>query len=223
MPASAVTWTTALDRDGGEPVAAWVFSLAEAGTFATLEPTEGDRRDLASRRGADASRFLARRSVLRQLVARRSAVPAVAVEIGYDRDGAPLILAPSGRLFCSVAARGDHAAVALAETPVGIDLEHLEPGPIPWAVLAREERGWLQAQAPAAQSAAFLHLWTVKEAYLKARRSGLMTDPSTVAVSVQLPAIRDGLRWHPLPSSTWFRSMLDGRPVVAACVVPDPD
>ena len=222
MAAPIVPWSLQLGHDSGGPVAAWVFSLAAAGAFATLPPTADDRRNIAGRRSDDADRFLARRSVLRHLVARRSGVPAASVAIDYQPAGAPVIVSPADGLFCSVAARGNLAAVALADRPVGIDLEPLVPAPIPWAVLAAEERRGLDGLEPVAQTAAFLRLWTVKEAYLKARRSGLLTDPALVVVMSNPPGIRHGSRSMALAPSAWHRCTVGGQAVIAACVAIEP-
>ena len=77
--------------------------------------------------------------------------------------------------------RGDRAALALSPHPVGIDLEPLEPGDIPWAAFAPDEAGELRAR-PGGASQLPSGVWTVKEAFLKARGSGLLHDPATTIV-----------------------------------------
>jgi phosphopantetheinyl transferase len=179
MPSAEVRWPPSLSQDPGG-TAAWLFSLSEVAT--RLDPTARDTQDIGPRRGAEAQRFLLRRTILRELIGRRCGVAALDVEVGYDAVGRPLVLRPAAALFCSLSGRGDHAALALSPHPVGIDIEPLQPGDIPWAAFAPDEAGELRARPEGERLAAALRLWTVKEAFLKARGSGLLHDPATTIV-----------------------------------------
>lgn len=194
---------------------AWVFALPSAA--AGLEPTPRDLAEIGDRKGADVGRFLSRRAALRGLVARCCGVAPATVAIGYGAAGRPLVLAPAD-LFCSVSARGDIAAFALARHPVGVDLEILEPGDIPWAVLAAAETAWLRTRPTAEQAARFLEIWTLKEAYLKAGGSGLLVDPAATDVSIPTRTIRSGRETLGFDRSALHRATVGGHPIVAACV-----
>jgi phosphopantetheinyl transferase len=98
----------------------------------------------------------------------------------------------SHKAFVSVASRGSIAALAIASSPVGIDLEPLDAqAPVVREVLHPRELLALQ-EAPDH----FLRLWTAKEAYLKANGAGLVRDPAQIEISLepQLFLARDGQR-----------------------------
>ena len=157
----------------------WAAALA-------LPPSAADARD-AERYPPDGRRirFLQRRGVLRTLASRTLGCAAADVAVSHDAQGAPCVIAPAGRLYVSVAGRGALAAFALAAQPVGVDLEPLgaplEPA---WNILHASERAWLNGLSDAARHAAFLKIWTVKEACLKMLGLGLRLEPAAVAVSV---------------------------------------
>lgn len=101
-------------------------------------------------------------------------------ELEPGRDLPPLSAAPGGKP--DFAAAGWHlslshgrtmAAAALCRLPVGVDVETLRPvhPRLFRRVLAEKERAWLE-QAPD-RDAAFLQLWTLKEAFAKYTGAGL--------------------------------------------------
>jgi 4'-phosphopantetheinyl transferase len=74
-------------------------------------------------------------------------------------------------------ANGIVACVVTTEHDVGVDVERVEPMPLDLGLLegclARSEASDVAAQSPGARQARFLSIWTLKEAYLKARGLGL--------------------------------------------------
>jgi 4'-phosphopantetheinyl transferase len=135
----------------------------------------------------------ARRTLLRALAARALGRPAEAVEILHAEGRAPVLVQPAeSGLHLSSASRGSLAVAALARTPIGVDVERVEPGSEPpWNVLHSDERRWLAALAGGEREQGFAQLWAGKEAYLKALGIGLVREPSSFAV---LPC-RDGAGW----------------------------
>ena len=127
----------------------------------------------------------ARRDLLRLMAARVLGRRVAELTI-LHRDGrAPRIAAPGGTepglpdLGLSLASRGRFSALAVAAGRVGIDVEIVDPaGEVPWAVLHPRERADLAALAGLERASAFARLWTLKEAYLKARHWGLARDPA---------------------------------------------
>lgn len=68
-------------------------------------------------------------------------------------------------------------AVAVADSPIGVDLEWLQRR-VRWQALARahfsaDEQSWLARRTRSGGRAAFLGLWTLKEAWLKAQGLGV--------------------------------------------------
>ena len=186
---SDVAWIGAADlaagrvpRDGALVLLADLRDPALAAHVA-LAPTERDRGDARAPLAGRVTFFFARRGVLRALVAARLGVPAQDVVVGHDEGGAPRLLAPARPLFLSVAARGAIAALALADEPIGVDVER--PSDPVEGVLHSTERLWLDRDGAAAREA-FATLWCAKEAYLKAIGLGLKRAPE------RLRAVPDG-------------------------------
>lgn len=160
------------------------------------DPAHAERRALPATR-EDFSRaatygeferkiFLARRALLRHFLAALLGCAAREVVIGADPSGAPTLVAPkqNAAFFFSVSGRGPFAAFAAATTPIGVDLEILAPpDDLPNAMLHESEKTWLGGLDAGARHKAFLEIWTLKEAYLKALRLGLSREPSEIAVA----------------------------------------
>jgi hypothetical protein len=130
-----------------------------------------------------------RRDVLRLMAARGLGRPVAEVKILHREGRAPRIAAPCGTqpglpdLGLSLGSRGRFSALAVAAGRVGIDVEIVDPaGEVPWAVLHPRERADLAALAGLERASAFARLWTLKEAYLKARHWGLARDPAAFEV-----------------------------------------
>lgn len=108
---------------------------------------------------------------------------------------------------------GNYVALAIADAPIGIDIEQVQP--FDWAVVRRcfnmDEREWLLTQAT---DEAFYRLWTGKEAVMKATGKGFSLDPASFCV---LPTHDgeyeiDGKHWN----LTWRN--VDGHVLCVACV-----
>jgi 4'-phosphopantetheinyl transferase len=133
----------------------------------------------------DRRRFLARRVVLRSLLAQISCIPVN--EINYE-------VSPNGRLSLamgapsfSLSACGNMAAYAFTvDGPVGIDLEMVRPlDDLPGLLqhsFSPVEQAALENLPEALRLDAFFHVWTQKEAYLKACGLGFSLEPTVVTV-----------------------------------------
>lgn len=135
------------------------------------------------------ARFLARRAFARALLAARLDCPPQAIEIARDARGAPQIVAPqvvapSSRLHVSFSSRENLCAIALAQTPVGVDLEILDvPFEPPWGALHEGERRRIAASGDPHET--FMAVWTAKEAWLKAQGVGLLREPSGIEIRLE--------------------------------------
>lgn len=165
----------ALQADLDDPLWGDLVNLAP-----NPEDLDDERRLSAGRRDY----FLRRRALLRTLVGFYLSVRAVDVRVSYDLNGAPRILSTPS-CFVSVSARGSLAGLAAATSPIGLDIElsgdAIEPV---WPVLHVSERALLQSLAEEERHAAFLRIWTMKEAYLKALGRGFERDPTDVEISM---------------------------------------
>lgn len=179
--------------------------------MATLALDESDARDAAKPGSTSRQWFAARRSLSKMLVGWRCGVEASTVRISYDNEGAPRVLGPSNQ-FISVASRGPLTALAVASEPIGVDIEQILDQEPAYAVLHVDEATQLATIDDAGDRRdAFLRIWTMKEAYLKACGCGFKRDPSTIkieAYSAENARIHDGAlvqpacaQWRSFPAS----------------------
>ncbi len=162
------------------------------------EVLDGDDRAYVARLRFDADRAWARASRLLQRLALSHAVGDVVAPAGWRFEaapgGRPRVSAPPGapaELAFSVAnCRGlvgcaVWAGPAATAGGLGFDLEAV-PAVVPTEVLPRcftgDELAALRGVPAAAQAARFAAMWTVKEAYLKARGVGLAAPLQRFAV-----------------------------------------
>jgi 4'-phosphopantetheinyl transferase len=197
-------------RDGATVVA---LSLSDD----DLAPTPRDLQEAPSRDPARGA-FLRRRALSRRIVAARLGVAPQSVEIGHAPSGAPHVLAPSSSIKISVSGRADFCAVAMAEAPIGVDIEPSRAIEPPWSLLHPNERNMLETLTGEARADAFPRLWTAKEAYLKALGLGFARDPTKIAIGLDF-SILDEEAAPTILTRGWRRFVLRGEDFIAACVV----
>jgi len=99
----------------------------------------------------------------------------------YEPEGAPVAGGAAAGWFVSSASREGVLVLVMARQPVGIDVEVegeiIEPA---WNVLHPAEIEQLQLDDPLVQYRNFLKIWTLKEAYVKAMRTGLTREPCAI-------------------------------------------
>lgn len=181
-PAGAEVWLLALPEPGA-PDTPLENPTLTAEFENVLSPAERERRD-AFRRPADRLRYGAAHAALRVLLGARLQLPPDT--LAFDRDACPCCDGPHGRpvlagtapgrrpVEFSLSHGGDAVLIALAATPVGVDVEHLPRAGTVTEVsphLHPAERAHLAAAAD--PIAAFAQVWTRKEAYLKGLGTGL--------------------------------------------------
>lgn len=137
---------------------------------------------------ADRDRFIAGRAWVRRRLAALVGRPAAVLRLVANGHGKPALDAPGPPIAFNVSHTGQRIALAVARDPVGIDIENRVPDDLDGVgdlVMSPGERTAFAALATDAERrAAFLRLWTRKEALLKAIGTGLVTEPRTVTVGL---------------------------------------
>ncbi len=152
---------------------------------------------------------------LGKLLARYSGI-AAPPEIARTERGKPYAPALAGLDFNLSHAR-DHVLIAIARNqPLGVDLERvdrrIEIVDLARRYFARAEADALEALAEAARAAAFLRLWTCKEAVLKAIGEGLSFGLDRVAFTLAADGIPIGpvvLAIEAGPPDEWRVALLE--------------
>ena len=128
-------------------------------------------------------RRVARALAARTGVARGLGLDATAFAITTDALGAPWVEPARAGLHVSFAHRQDLSAIALGPTPIGVDLEpDRDRLDLPLALLHPAEAKELMALPEERRCRAFLKLWTLKEAYVKALGVGFGLSPEAFRI-----------------------------------------
>jgi len=139
--------------------------------FTTEEKKE---RILRYRRFEDAERSLVGDLLARYAICKSFGVRNDELVFGRNEHGKPLLIKPAGHYF-NISHAGEWVACALADRPVGIDIELIKPLDYRLAegFCTQEEYLLLLQQPEETRLNYFYRLWTRKESYLKADRRGL--------------------------------------------------
>jgi 4'-phosphopantetheinyl transferase len=174
------------------------------------------------RSSAKRREFLVGRTAIRRVLGAILEMPPAAVTLVEGPHGKPHIGATPPLQF-NLSHSGDQAILAVGTAPLGVDIEQMRSGR-PFTRLADRffaavEAQWLHAQPAASRQRAFYHLWTLKEAYLKALGTGLTLSSQSFSVDaaadpprlLQTPPDRAAaaswnLRW--LPAATGYCAAL---------------
>jgi 4'-phosphopantetheinyl transferase len=157
------------------------------------------------------------------LLGRYTGVEPSALTIGTGARGKPRLEHPTehSTLHFNAAHSGTTAAVAVASSELGVDVEALRPVPKLARLIARFcsdfEREQLDALPGRDREASFLALWTCKEAYLKAIGSGIAMPVRTIEVELH-PLRLARINNDPNAAAEWTLLGVD-LPGPAACTV----
>lgn len=128
----------------------------------------------------DQNRFIAGRGILRAILGSYWELPPAQLEFVYGPHGKPALAKVSGKgeLHFNVAHSSNLLLIAVTRVcAVGVDVEWVRPlkdaEGIAERFFSKAETETLKALPETQQPAAFFHLWTRKEAYLKATGEGL--------------------------------------------------
>jgi 4'-phosphopantetheinyl transferase len=161
-------------------VRVWALRLEARSRDAEVAcPEAEDLERLAGMREPDAGRLLARRALLRLVVAEVSGCAPDQVQV-LTGPGPRTVTVPGlPPWYVSMSSSGACAVLALADVPVGADLEQL-PGPpdalqVSAHLLPAAEHAWISAGGADAPGR-FLATWVRKEAVVKLTGEGLSRD-----------------------------------------------
>lgn len=177
----------------------------------------------------DRDRFVATRGLLREILALYLCVPARRLSFGYNAHGKPFLAEQGEALRFNVSHSLDTVLVAVAhECEVGVDVERVHGAvaveEISEMVLSAPEKLTLGSLGNAAKRAAFLRLWTRKEAYIKADGRGMSLPLKHIDVSVPADRVavldESGGRWR-MCTSWSLQSLAVGLDYAAALAVED--
>ena len=160
-----------------------------ADTFPSLSTAERDRAS-AFVFEADRKRFVARRSVVKYLLAALHGCDPSEVALGVNTYGKPVIT--TGPYVFNTSSSGDSLLVAVGRRSevgeIGVDLETLRPMPdallIAQQFFSADEVAQLRRLSGDARLWAFFNCWTRKEALVKAFGSGLSFDLNRFSVTM---------------------------------------
>ena len=161
---------------------------------AIMSDDERTRRDRFVR-AADRHQFLVTRGMLRTLLARYLETEPTELFFAIDRYGRPSLSRPGSRIEFNVSHTRGLVACAFAQVPeIGIDVEDIERRPVSPDLARRffsaAEATALEAVPAPDRLSRFFDYWTLKEAYLKARGTGLTLplDSFTMQIESGKPA-----------------------------------
>lgn len=192
---SARRWIAALvNRTAqlGEEHSSALLSLLD-----TADRAHYERRVTASGRDS----FLLGRSLLRTVLARTIPCRSQDLSFRISRNGKPMLArSSSGRpIYFNLAHCETHVLVGVSRHgELGVDIEAVRPNT---ARVARrffrpEEVAVLESLPEQARTAAFFHLWAIKEACVKARGRTLASGLGTIAASLERQGRHQDLHWE---------------------------
>jgi 4'-phosphopantetheinyl transferase len=187
-----------------------------------LDETEIRRADRFSV-GNAMNRFVTARGMLRLVVGRSLDTDPSRLRIREGPRGKPSLASPATRStpHFNLSHSGDAVVVALADVELGIDVEALRPVARAERLAARffsdGERRQLAGREVGDRDAAFLTIWTAKEAYLKAIGSGVAMPLSQIEIDLSGPSF-SRIVSDPHEAGRW--TLLQTRlPIGAVCSV----
>ena len=147
-----------------------------------LPPTlDVELADAAMLKGLEASYFLLRRQIARKVLAQVTSRDAASIKLRNTEFGKPYC--HEFNLGLSFSHRGSLSAIGVAGSAIGVDIESSPLlGDIPWRMLSHAERANLNRIEEMQRGEAFLRLWTLKEAVVKALGRGFPDDPEAISI-----------------------------------------
>lgn len=149
-------------------------------------------------------RFTTTRAMLRIILSRYLNTAPERLEFTYGNHGKPAVVNLQ-KLQFNISHSGDTALIAIGKTyPMGVDIEQYSGRPyegIAQNLFSEEEIAKFQQIPAAMKTAIFFHIWSQKEAFIKASGLGLAYPTKEFSVPVSMPTKQ--LIDDPLHNMTW--------------------
>ena len=160
-------------------VRVWRMSLQPRPGDSDVPLLPDDRGRLATMRTGDARRLLARRAIVRDVVSRLAGRSSGELEVSTAVGPRSVSVGGTAHWFMSTSSSGMEGVLALADVPVGVDVERT-PGPpdalqVSAQLLAPSEHRWIRSGTTDVAER-FLQVWVRKEAVVKCTGEGLARD-----------------------------------------------
>jgi len=153
------------------------MSAAELDAFIVRLPEPEQLRAAGMRLDSRRRSFVLGRILLRSAVARLAGISPDDVVVRIEPSGRPVLAGSLSELFVSIAHSGPYVVVAVANRPVGVDVERVRQVASFRQVAARvcsfQEMHVIARSSSATAERRFFGVWTRKEAYGKALGLGL--------------------------------------------------
>lgn len=176
------------------------FDPADIDKWEVLLSSEEALRADAFPRTKRRNEFVLGRAAARLLLSERMTEPPDAVRLEVAESGAVDVMGTD--LHISIAHSGEHAVAAAAPRHIGVDIEGIQARHSDLArfMLHPEERHLIDA-IPLDDERTHILCWTLKEATLKAMRTGLRVSPKKLRLDLDLEA--EQARVHVEGGETW--------------------
>lgn len=203
----------------------WPHWVAQLPKYVAVLSADESARAERFRQVRDRHRYILGRSLLRHILSRYTAIPPAELQFFYGDKGKPHLAASqsSTPLAFNLSHSEDWILYAVAQHPVGIDLEAIRPIPQLDSILQRffapSEQQMLSRLPPAEKELAFFRCWTAKEAFLKAIGLGLGYGLESVAIALT-PQGTPQFQHLPAPNQheAWSLHAIDVAPGYAAAL-----
>ena len=148
--------------------------LGEKDEYLAMLPAKAKQRVLQYVRTEDLQRSLFGELLVRRMVSEKLNIPFGEIEIGFSSKGKPMLKGKNDLHF-NLSHSGHWVVCAIANKPVGIDVEVIQPGKLKIAkrFFTDTEIKDLRSKEEQEQLHYFFDLWTLKESYLKVLGKGL--------------------------------------------------
>lgn len=180
-----------LREPGPAPIHVWIGSrCVEDSEVEQLEALLSDaERERANRFGTSTlrRRFIVARALLRRLLSEHVSAPPASVRFGYGPQGKPCL--PDHPELCfNLSHAGNQVVIAVAwQREVGVDIvaasSDVDCSGVAQLAFSPAEHAALGALEPLERREAFFRIWSRKEAYIKARGTGLSYPTRSFTVS----------------------------------------